>query len=73
MVIEIILLLLAVPVGLLISWMAKDELKSGRKWFGRIFVVSIALSGLFFVYNISYISLTCIFIAIVSLISLIRS
>lgn len=72
MIIEIFLLALAIPVGLLISWMAKDELKQGRKWFRAIFIIFIAFGGLFWIYDLRYIALTCFFIAIVGLISFIK-
>lgn len=72
MIIELILLILAVPVGFLIAWMARDELKNGRKWFRAIFITFFALGGLFWIYDFGYIALTCAFIAIVGLISFIK-
>lgn len=69
MITEIILLLFAIPVGFLIAWLAKDELVQGRKWFRLLVIASISLALLFWVFGFDYISLTLIFIAIVSLIS----
>ena len=73
MIIQVILLILAIPVGYLIAWMARDELIAGRKWFRIIFIASIALSGLFWLLGNGYISISLVFIAIVVLISLIKS
>lgn len=73
MIIEIILLVLAVPVGFLIAWMAKDELKDGQKWFRMLTIASIVLAGLSWLYGESYIALTLLFIAIASFVSLIKS
>jgi len=72
MIIEIILLVLAIPAGFLLAWMAKDELKAGREWFWALIFISIFLSSMFLYYEIIYASLTCLFIAIVSLISLFK-
>ncbi|HLF53813.1 MAG TPA: hypothetical protein VI544_01410 [Candidatus Nanoarchaeia archaeon] len=72
MIIEIILLILAVPVGFLIAWMARDELKNGRKWFRAIFITFFSFGGLFWIYGLDYLALTCAFIAIVGLISFIK-
>lgn len=69
--VEIIILALAVPAGYLIAWMARDELVSGKEWFRLLVIASIALAALFWFFGISYISLTLVFIAIASFISLI--
>jgi len=73
MVTDILLLVLAIPAGFLLSWMAKDELKEGKKWFKALFVISLVLTGVFWVYGISYAALTSAFVAIVSLVSMIKS
>ena len=73
MIIELILLVLAIPTGFLIAWMARDELADGRKWFRALIVASIALAALFWIIGLGYISLTLIFMAIVSFVSLIKS
>jgi hypothetical protein len=41
---EILILVLAIPVGYLLSWMARDELTQGRKWFKVIIVLSLILN-----------------------------
>jgi len=55
MVIEILLniliLLTAIPVGYLLAWLCKDELVDGRKWFKIIFLclfVALILSFIFY-------------------------
>jgi len=73
MIIELILVLLALPVGYLIAWMARDELVMGRKWFYLIFIVSILLAFWLYYNQYGYITLTLIFIAIVSFISIVKS
>jgi len=72
MIIEVILLILAIPAGFIIAWMAKDELKQGKKWFKLIAMTFPAFGLLFWIYGISYIALTCAFIAIAGYISLIE-
>ena len=73
MLIEIIILLLAIPTGFLIAALTKDELIQGRKWFKILILASILGVFGFWIYGFPYISWTCGFILIVSLISLIKS
>ena len=73
MIIELILLALAVPTGFLIAWMARDELVDGRRWFAALAVICAVLMILFANLGFGYITLTLVFIAIVSFISLIKS
>ena len=73
MFLEIIILLFAIPTGFLIAWLARDELVSGKKWFKILIIVSILLGIWFWLAGKSYIVWIAGFIAIVSLISLIKS
>ena len=73
MIIEVGLLILAVPLGFLLAKLTGDELVAGRKWFMAIFVVSVIAGIGFYVYGLSYIGWTFGFIAIVSFISLKKS
>jgi hypothetical protein len=74
MIIEIVLLILAVPVGYLIAWMARDELVAGQKWFRALVVASVVLAGLCWLFGaLIYLPLALIFIAIVSFVSLVKS
>ncbi len=73
MIFEIIILLLAIPVGYLIAWLSYDELAAGRKWF-RILIITSILAGIwFYLIGMKHIAFTSGFILIVSLISLIKS
>ena len=73
MILEIVILLLAIPIGYLIAWLAKDELVAGKKWFRVLIILSILISAWFYLIGEKYISWTTGFILIVSLISLIQS
>jgi len=66
---EIIVLVLAIPVGYLISWLCKDELIQGRKWFKILIIAGVI--GFFggFLYGKNEIGWTFGFIAVVSFIS----
>ena len=73
MIFELIILLLAIPAGYLIAWLARDELISGRIWFIALIIVSIFIGMLFYFIGIKYISWTAGFVLIVSFTSLIKS
>ena len=73
MIIEIIILILAVPVGYLIAWMARDELENGKKWFRILIIISVIGAIGFWLYGRRAEALTSGFIVIVSLISLLKS
>ena len=72
MILEIIILLLAIPFGFLIAWYARDELVAGEKWFRSLFVVSIIGVIGFWIYGFYVVSWTMGFIGIVSLVSLMK-
>lgn len=72
-ILSLIVLLLAIPIGYWIAWLAKDELVQGRKWFWVLIVASFITAGVFFYLRQNYIVLTAAFIAIVSGISLMKS
>ena len=73
MILEIITLLLAIPAGYLIAWLANDELVMGRKWFIALIVLSIVTGIVFYFLDKVYVTLTNSFIIIVTFISLIKS
>ena len=73
MLIEFVILLLAIPVGYLIVWMARDELVQGRKWFVSIIIASIVLGLGACLFGVQEIGWALGFIAIVSLISFLKS
>ncbi|MBI3334259.1 hypothetical protein HYZ97_02130 [Candidatus Pacearchaeota archaeon] len=70
---SILLILLAVPIGFLIAWQARDELLLGRSWFRALFIASILVGIWAFLSKEPGIGFTCAFILIVSLISYIKS
>ena len=71
--VNIILLLLAIPVGYLIAWLCKDELVKFRKYFRILIVFSIILGIGFWIYGFRVESLTLWFVFIVTLISFVLS
>jgi len=73
MLIEVILLLMAVPIGYLIAYLTKEELRKGRIWFRAVFDVSILLAALFIILKIYYLAWTFGFIMICSAVSLWKS
>tara|TARA_Y100000310_G_scaffold326837_1_gene392277 strand:- start:4958 stop:5209 length:252 start_codon:yes stop_codon:yes gene_type:complete len=73
MFIEIIILILGIPVGFLIAWLARDELKAGRVWFRVLVIASILLGIWFWLIDKEVLVWTMGFVLVVSLISLIKS
>lgn len=67
------IILLSVPIGYLIAYLCRDELVVGRKWFRAIAIVSILLLIYFAIIDNYAISLTLLFISVVSIISLWKS
>ena len=72
MLLEILILVLAFPIGYLLAWLARDELVAGRKWF-KIIVLASSISAIIFVFFNLTIALALAFISIVTIISLIKS
>lgn len=66
---NLIILILAIPVGYIIVHLCRDELKAGREWFKFLVVLGAALGFFFYFFDFGYIALTCFFVSIVSLIS----
>jgi len=73
MFLKIFILLLAIPSGFLISWLSRDELVSGRKYFRILMITSILGVIWFWLSGMDYISWTLAFVFVVSLVSLIKS
>lgn len=73
MIAKLIILALAVPAGFLIAYLAKDELKKGRKWFKALAILSLIGLGISAMLELEYIALTFAFIIIVAGISHIKS
>lgn len=66
-------MLIGVPVGYLIAYLAKDELTGGRAWFKALIIISIIGWIVFGFLDKPYIGFTLLFIAIVASISLLKS
>jgi len=73
MIVEIILLGLAIPVGFLIAYLARDELIQGRIYFKALIAISILTTVISYLYNQPIKFLTSLFILIATSISLIKS
>lgn len=71
--IEIVLLLLAIPAGLVISHLAKDELKSGEKWLLLLVVICVFFALIFYFAENYAASWTSGFALIVGAVSLYKS
>ena len=73
MFLTIIILLLAIPIGYLIAYLTKEELKQGKKYF-KIIIALAFISGIYFyIVEIPYAVSTSAFIAIVTFISIIKA
>ncbi|PJA69666.1 hypothetical protein CO155_03685 [Candidatus Pacearchaeota archaeon CG_4_9_14_3_um_filter_35_19] len=66
-------MILAIPVGFLIAYLARDELESGRKWFKTLIIISVLGIVGFWLIDESEISWTFGFIFITTLVSLLKS
>ena len=73
MVLNIILLILAVPIGFFIAYLARDELLAGRIYFRVLIILSILGIIGFWIYGNPVIALTFGFIGIVALVSFVKS
>lgn len=74
MIVEILVLIAAIPAGFILAWLARDELVEGREWFRIIIIASVVLAVGAWIFGFGrYISLSLAFIAIVAFISLVKS
>jgi len=65
--IEYLILLLAIPFGILLSRLAYDELEIGRKWFLGISVLGVIGGVIFF--RMMAVSFTLFFMGVVAFVS----
>lgn len=72
LILNIVVILLAIPVGYLIAYLCKDELVAGRRYFRGLVIAGFVLGVTFYLFGYSVIALTCFFIVIVSFISYIK-
>jgi hypothetical protein len=73
MLLEIIILLLAIPTGLLIAHLTKDELKTGKKYFKIIIIASLLAAIWFYLTKNIPEALTSTFITLATFISFLKS
>ena len=73
MIIELLLIVAAVPLGLLIAWLVKDELVAGKIYFKAIVILSALLAFAAYYYNKIPESLSLVFVFIVELVALVKS
>ena len=73
MIIELIILILSIPCGLLLAWLSRDELIYGRIWFKKITIFFAILSVFFYIYGKKDYGFTSLFISITVMISHIKS
>ena len=72
MILEIIVLLFAFPIGYLIAWLAKDELIIGRNWFYLIIVLSFFVGIWFYFIRFPEGTWTAVFMIISCFVSLVK-
>ncbi len=70
---EIIILLLAIPAGLIVAWYSRDELIQGRPWFKMIIIVSVVGVSWFWLLGKSVVSWGFGFILLFTLVNLVKS
>lgn len=73
MILQILLIIIAFPVGLLIAYMARDELIQGRKWFVTLSILSAVVSVIAFSYKETTIGFASLFIIISTAVSYYKS
>lgn len=69
----VLTLLTAIPVGLLIAWLTKEELRDGQKWFKLVVLLSCVGSVAFLILKNEIVALSLVYMAIVSYMSVRRA
>lgn len=70
---SVLILLTAIPVGLILAWSTKEELFEGRKWFRIIVSIALVISIISFAIKNYILGFTLLYIAIVTFVSLVIS
>jgi len=71
---NIAILLTAIPVGYVLAWLCRDELVDGRKWFKMIIYILVILLIVFLlVYKDASILFSLMYMLIITYISLFKS
>jgi|GEM_PF-1385448 len=69
---NLIILVLAIPVGYLVAYLCRDELVQGRRWFRLISYVFAFLGILLIAFRMYVEGLSSLFISIVALVALVK-
>ena len=69
----LLFLVVSVFAGYIITWLSRDELIVGRKWFQGLVIASFVLGLLFLLFAYYAESWVCLFILIISWISYLKS
>lgn len=70
---KFIILVLAIPIGYLLSYMCKEELAQGKKWFKSVIIIAIIGVIISFIMNEYTLLLSSLFALIVFSVILIRT
>jgi hypothetical protein len=73
MMFEWLVLLLGIPVGYFISWLAEDELIVGKKYFRVLILIGLMGAIGFWIYGLRIEALGMGFIGVVALVSFLKS
>jgi hypothetical protein len=73
MLLEVILVLMSIPAGFLVSYLARDELVAGKRWFLALMALSFVGIGIFFFMGLNSWAFTSGFIFIFTGVSLLMS
>lgn len=69
----LVILIIAIPVGYWLAYVARDELVDGRKWFKTIIIVGILLGIWFFLTGFKASGYTSFFVSILGIIAYVKS
>lgn len=69
--VDVLILITAIPVGLFLAWLCSDELKDGKKWFRLIFYALVLIGIVFLlVYRNILILMSLAYMVIITAVSL---
>ncbi|MSS74601.1 hypothetical protein EXS73_00070 [Candidatus Pacearchaeota archaeon] len=73
MILDFVVVLIAIPVGYLLAWLAREELVPGRVWFQRLAVISLVLGMGLWAYGMPTGLILGLFLAILAFIAYCQS
>jgi ABC-type Fe3+ transport system permease subunit len=65
-ILSVLVLLSSIPAGFILAWLTSDELKQGKKYFRAIILLSLILGLIFFGLDYYAVSLTFLYMLIVT-------